>query len=115
GRRSFDRRPLLPDPRGPPPRATFGSSPWGIGAGDPGRPRIPRSSRSGRRGPGLFRGPGRLRPFRPERRVGARRTLRALHLVYAVPTGAVPGRPAGALRVPVDGVRAHGARRLQRV
>ena len=48
-------------------------------------------------------------------RVGARRPLRVLHLVHAVPAGALAGGPAGPVRVPVDDLRAHRPRGLERI
>ena len=48
-------------------------------------------------------------------RVGPRRAQRVLDLLHPVPAGALPGRPAGAVRVPVDDLRAHRPRGLQRL
>ena len=84
--------------------------------GDRGRHarRSPRENRQRRR-PRVLRGRRRLRPLRPVGRVGARRALRVLHLLHALPARAVAGRAAGAVRVPVDDLRAHRARGVERL
>ena len=83
--------------------------------GDPGRPRAlaaaqppaPTTSSAS---------PAAARTTTTSRRgVGARRPVRVLHLVHAVPARALAGGAPGAVRVPVDDLRAHGARGLERV
>ena len=74
-----------------------------------------RRAEPARRRPRVLRGRRRLRPLRALAGVGAGRTLGVPHLVHAVPAGALPGRAAGAVRVPVDDLRAHRPRGLERL
>ena len=68
-----------------------------------------------RRRPGLLRRRRCLRPLRAGGRLGTRRTQRVLHLLHALPAGALARRAPGAVRVPVDDLRADRARGLERV
>ena len=62
-----------------------------------------------------FAGAGAYDHYVPSRRLGPGQPLRVLHLLHALPAGAVPGSPADAVRVPVDDLRAHGAGGLERL
>ena len=96
----FDRRPLRAASRGGLRSDRTLDIPAGLSEMELVRPTwlpSPHATAGGR--PGVLRRGRRLRPLRPERRVGARRPLRALHVLHAVPAGAVPGRAAGPLRV----------------
>ena len=56
-----------------------------------------------------------VRPLHPRRGVGAGLPFGVLDVVHAVPAGAVARRPAGPLRVPIDGLRAHRSGGVERL
>ena len=62
-----------------------------------------------------FAGAGSVRPLHPRGGVGAGLPFGVLDVVHAVPAGAVARRPAGPLRVPIDGLRAHRSGGVERL
>ncbi len=83
--------------------------------GDPGRPRGPRGTQPEHRRSRVFRRRWGVRPLRAGGRLAARGPIRVLHLVHALPAGALAGRAPGPVRVPVDDLRADRARGVERV